>query len=93
MNAYTVFTVSIVVYIPNTVFTLKPHSTLLKKNQANLFCLYRYNSLELYMLIIQCMIIKSIIIVTVCEFLVISFIALLIQSKIVGNRKVSASPP
>ena len=31
MNAYTVFTVSIVVYITNTVFTLKPHSTLLKK--------------------------------------------------------------
>ena len=30
MNVYIVFTFSIVVYIPTTIFTLKPHSTLLK---------------------------------------------------------------
>ena len=45
MYAYTVFTFSIVVYIPTIIFTWKPHSTLLKKRYVKFFYLYIYNSL------------------------------------------------
>ena len=45
-----------------------------------LFYLYGYNRLEFYILILKCILIRSIIIVTVCVFQVISFIVHLTQS-------------
>ena len=35
MHVYIVFTFSIVVYITTTIFTLKPHSTLLKNDKSS----------------------------------------------------------